>query len=434
MNGERVGDWRIRSQGRHEFGYDPAWIESPGARPISLSLSLAPVGHVYTGPIVEAWFDNLLPDNADIRMRIRRRFSAASLSPFDLLAQIGRDCAGAIQLLPEGEEPGNVQRIDARPLDEAGVEAILRGVTTAGPGMPDELDTFRISIAGAQEKTALLRQDGAWYEPTGATPTTHILKLPLGRIGTMGVDMSLSLENEWLCARIASALGFEVAPCDLATFGETRALIVERFDRRLSSDRNWIVRLPQEDFCQATGNPPFRKYESDGGPGIPQIMSILLGSRDPFTDRRTFLLSQLLFWLLAAPDGHAKNYSVFIEPGGRYRLTPLYDIMSAYPVMGYRADRIAHEKLRMAMAVTGRNRHYEWRKISLRHWRHTASTCGMGREIDGLITELIERIPAALEAVSCGLPRDFPDSVAGPITNGIRDAAARMREEMTADS
>lgn len=146
--------------------------------------------------------------------------------------------------------------------------------------------------------------------------------MPLGSIPVKPVpcrSLSSSIENEWLCSRIAAAFGLDVARCEIETFGSIKALVVERFDRRLSPDGGWLMRLPQEDFCQATATPTHLKYESDGGPGILPIMRLLLGARDAFADRRVFMQAQLLFWLLAAPDGHAKNFSLFIERGGRYR-------------------------------------------------------------------------------------------------------------------
>ncbi len=426
MNGEPVGVWSRGARHRHEFRYAVSWLDSPEARPLSLSIPLVAPGYAYSGEVIEAYFDNLLPDSTEIRQRIRQRFSAESLSAFDLLAEVGRDCVGAIQLLPQGEEPRDVRRIASRPLTEEDVESVLKGVTTVRMGRGSPGDAFRISIAGAQEKTALLRLDGRWMEPLGTTPTTHILKLPLGRIGGMGIDLGLSIENEWLCSRLAKALGFPIAPCELLTFGETRALVVERFDRRRSADGAWILRLPQEDFCQATGTPPDRKYEADGGPGIATIMRILLGAREPFRDRQRFMKSQLLFWLLAAPDGHAKNFSLFLGRGGRFGLTPLYDIISAYPFLGSGPGRIDRGRLRMAMAVSGKNRHYEWDRIQYRHWRETAARCGFTAEIEEAVREIVDGVSAAVCAVSAELPPDFPDSVASPILEGVQAAAARL--------
>ncbi len=176
--------------------------------------------------------------------------------------------------------------------------------------------------------------------------------------GPQGIDLSTSVENEWLCVQILQAYGIPVAECRMATFGEHRTLIVERFDRKLASDKSWWLRLPQEDFCQATATPPALKYESDGGPGIRRILEVLQGSERAEEDRRDFLRTQVVFWLLAAIDGHAKNFSLFLLPGGAYRLTPRYDVLSAHPVLGNGRGRLARQKVRMAMAVWGANRHY----------------------------------------------------------------------------
>jgi serine/threonine-protein kinase HipA len=421
LNGFKVGLWRINARGGHDFNYDESWLARPESRPISLSLPLADPGYAYRGEVVAAFFDNLLPDSTEIRQRIRARYGAASLSAFDLLAEVGRDCVGAIQLLPEGEEPVSGGRIEGRQVDEHEIAAILKGLTTTVSGGRLTDEEFRISLAGAQEKTALLRHEDHWLVPHGSTPSTHIIKLPLGRVGGLGFDMSGSVENEWLCSKIASALGLKTARCDIARFEDVSALVVERFDRRSSDDGKRILRLPQEDFCQITGTPPTGKYESDGGPGIETIMRILLGSQEAAADREAFIAAQVLFWLLAAPDGHAKNYSVFIERGGRFRLTPLYDIMSAYPILGHGDKLMPPEKLKLAMAFSGKNRHYEWSKIDPRHLRETARRCGMESSIDSMLNRLTARIPKAVAKLSASLPSGFPDTIASPIFRGLED-------------
>jgi serine/threonine-protein kinase HipA len=204
----------------------------------------------------------------------------------------------------------------------------------------------------------------------------------------------------------------------MARFEDVTALVVERFDRRRAENGKRILRLPQEDFCQITGTPPTGKYESDGGPGIETIMRILLGSQESAKDRETFYIAQILFWLLAAPDGHAKNYSVFIERGGRFRLTPLYDIMSAYPVLGH-GRLIPQKKLKLAMAFRGMDRHYEWAKISPRHLRETARLSGIEGFIEATMERLARRIPEAIQEVSRSLPADFPSAICDPIFEGI---------------
>lgn len=205
-------------------------------------------------------------------------------------------------------------------------------------------------------------------------------------------------------------------------------LIVERFDRRLASDGLWWLRLPQEDMCQATATPPDLKYEADGGPGIKQIMDLLLGSRNALADRETFFKAQLLFWMLAAPDGHAKNFSLYIETEGRFRLTPLYDIISAYPLMGKKAGQIPPERLRMAMAVIGKNRHYRWARILRRHWLHTVKNCGLDEATaEESMAELIEATPKVIEYVSKQLPADFPVRVSETLFKGIEKTVKSLR-------
>lgn len=426
MNGSLVGFWSRSSRGEHSFRYNKDWIFSTESRPISLSIPLTPATSEIRGNAVEAFFGNLLPDNADIRLRIQRRFSCPSTSAFDLLSEIGRDCVGALQILPENSSMPYIREIKTEILDESGVADAIRSATS-GVVFGSSLDEdFRISIAGAQEKAAFTKQGNTWCKPLGSTPTTHIFKLPLGKIGAMNADMSQSIENEWLCLKLLEAFGMKVAQTEIANFNEFKVLIVERFDRRLSSEGTWLMRLPQEDLCQASGTPASKKYENEGGPGIETIMNLLLGSRDSETQRRTFLKAQILFWLLAAPDGHAKNFSVFIERQGRYSLTPLYDVMSAYPILGHGNGKIPTEKLKMAMAATGKNRHYTWSKIQGRHWKETASRCGSASLMDDIITEIINTIPQALETVYKSLPPEFPEELAQAIFSGIRNTAERL--------
>lgn len=297
MNGRKVGRLSRGTSGRLEYAYAAAWLDWEQSRPLSLSLPLTP--ETYTGDVVENYFDNLLPDSQPIRNRIQARFAARSSRAFDLLWHAGRDCVGAVQLIPEDAETLDVQRIESIPLSEAEIADTLRNYATMPLGMGRERD-FRISIAGAQEKTALLWHDGNWCLPQGVTPTSHIFKLPVGKIVHSGLDLSDSVENEWICHLILKAYGVPVAHTEIRSFDGVKVLVVERFDRRWAGDGSWLIRLPQEDMCQALGVPPALKYESDGGPGSERIMSLLLGSAEPLKDRKTFMTLQLLFWLMGA--------------------------------------------------------------------------------------------------------------------------------------
>lgn len=425
MNGELVGQWRL-AQGQDELHYVAEWARSPHSRPLSLSLPLLPGNRSHKGPTVRAFFDNLLPDSAAIRQRLVQRYGAVSADPFDLLEQIGRDCAGALMLLPHGAETPNVRMVDAEPLDEQGVARILTGVTQYGARIAGEPDDLRISIAGAQEKTALLWQNGQWHRPLGATPTTHIIKLPLGLIGGRQLDMSHSVENEWLCAQILRAYDLPVAETSMASFAGHKVLVVERFDRRWSDDNSWIMRIPQEDMCQATGTPPGLKYESDGGPGIEKIMAVLQGSRASARDREQFLKTQILFWLLCAPDGHAKNFSLRLLAGGGYELTPLYDVLSAYPLLGKGANQIAPHDVKLAMAVRSKNAHWHMHKIMRRHWNAMARRCGFGASAEDVIQSVIAQTPDVLADIESKLPAVFPVAVAESILNGLKHAVDRL--------
>src|SRR4051812_27887634 len=205
MNGEHVGEWSTLRTRTSVFHYAESWIRSAYARPLSISLPIT-ADRELRGAVVENYFDNLLPDSAELRRRMRAHYRARSLNPFDLLSAAGRDCVGAVQLLEPDQEPIGWNRVEATRLLDVDVAELLRGIAQPEFGPNAETDDFRISIAGAQEKTALLRYAGAWHLPKNATPTTHILKLPLGLIGGARVDMSHSVENEWLCAQLLREL------------------------------------------------------------------------------------------------------------------------------------------------------------------------------------------------------------------------------------
>jgi serine/threonine-protein kinase HipA len=427
VNGKLAGDWSIPARGDMAFQYDPAWVESEEGRPLSLSLPFSLDHGSIKGRPVECYFDNLLPDADLIRRRVQDRFHTASRDPFDLLAAIGRDCVGAVQLLPAGEQPKDVLTIDAAPLSEAAVEqALIRAVAPASVAAQPADDDFRISIAGAQEKTAFLRHEGQWCRPLGATPTTHIFKLPLGLVGGMQADMRNSVENEWLCARILRAYGLPVANSEIGRFGSQKVLIVERFDRQLHSSGKYWLRLVQEDFCQATATPSSMKYESDGGPGLLDIARILRGSVNRDVDLACLLKAQLLFWMLAATDGHAKNFSIRILSQGRFQSTPLYDVLSIWPIMGEGHDNISWHNAKLAMSVRRKSKHYLLKNIQRRHFNAMAAHCGVGETAEPLIQDILSATPAVIASAQKDLPQEFPQHVLDAILQGLMKSAERL--------
>lgn len=431
-NGELVGRWTPTTRRPMELRYEDSWLTSRSARSLSLSLPLPLVGNEpLRGAHIEHFFDNLLPDSGVIRRRLAQRYSSGSEDTFDLLTAIGRDCVGAVQLLPGDEPPTGFDRIEGEVLNDEAVAALLRSTVSNGQFAHQEKDRdFRISIAGAQEKTALLRHGEKWLQPLGATPTTHIIKLPLGLVGNMQADMRTSVYNEWLCLKFMEALGFDVPKVDIVTFADhTPVLVVERFDRKSHSSGTWIIRLPQEDFCQALGVGPDQKYEADGGPSVERLAQVLSGSQNARADLRTLLASQVAFWLLAATDGHAKNFSIRLQAGGSYSLTPLYDVLSAWPIIGKGKSQLAWRNAKLAMAVSGKNRHYALATIMRRHFNATAVKCGWGENAEDIISELLNRVELAIAVVARQMPVDFPLDVAEPIIEGIRKQAQTLQAQ-----
>lgn len=422
MNGRKVGQLTRTSSGKLRFSYCEEWLDWELRRPLSLSMPLTQEPN--TGDLVENYFDNLLPDSQPIRNRIQARFSAKSNRSFDLLWHVGRDCVGALQLFPEDIGAVDIQRVESVPLGESEIAETLRNYQTMPLGMGRDHD-FRISIAGAQEKTAFLWFNNSWCRPVGVTPTSHIFKLPIGRILHSGMDLSDSVENEWLCHLILRTYGLPVANAEMRSFDGVKVLVVERFDRRWAEDGSWLIRLPQEDMCQALGVPPALKYEADGGPGIERIMHLLLGSSDALADRRTFMTMQILFWLLAAIDGHAKNFSIFLQPGGSYQLTPAYDIMSAFPLVA--KHQLEQQNLKMAMAAKGTDRHYQWTRIMYRHWISTAQHCRFPvDEMTAVTDDILERMDDVIREVAGELPQSFPEETSESIFQGMRNARDRL--------
>jgi serine/threonine-protein kinase HipA len=413
LNGRLVGRVQRQSSGAIDFQYDPTWLDWEHAFPLSLSLPLRE--DRFIGDRVTAVLDNLLPDSDDVRRRLAERTAAAGSDAYSLLSAIGRDCVGALQFLPEGVDPGPAGGVSGRRVSDGEIAAILGDLVTSPLGIQGD-DEFRISIAGAQEKTALLFWKGRWHIPHGSTATTHILKPQIGRRPS-GLDLSRSVENEHLCLRLAMGFGLPVAHTEIQDFDGNRALVIERFDRRWTRDRR-LLRLPLEDCCQALSVPPSRKYETDGGPGIGRVLDLLKGSDDPELDRRLFLKAQMVFWLLGAPDGHAKNFSIFLLPGGRFRLTPLYDVMSAQPAVD--AGQIPRNKMKLAMAI-GDKRHYPIQAILPRHFMQSAVKAGIAiATVEQIFIELREQAAAAIDAALTHLPPDFPQDLAASITKGMR--------------
>lgn len=410
LNGRRVGLLRKAANGATDFQYHPDWLAWPSTFPISLSLPLRTAR--YTGERVLAVFENLLPDPADLREKIAAETGAAGTDAYSLLATIGRDCVGALQFLPEGADPGAAGATAGEALTEAGLAALLRNLGRFPLGL-DQSGAFRISLAGAQEKTALLKKDGRWHRPLGSAATTHILKPAMGRSG--GIDLQNSVGNEHFCLRFLDYLGLPTARTEILQVEEITVLAVERFDRLWARDGR-LLRLPQEDFCQALSVPSHKKYEHYGGPGVGDLLNLLRASDDPATDRAVLLKAVIGFWLLAATDGHAKNFSLFLYPGGGFRLTPLYDVLSVQPLLETR--QLLASRTPMAMSVGGEA---QVDRIGPAHFIETAEASGIGKSIvHGIFDDLLGTGAKAMTRARRELAGALPEPEAEAILSGVQ--------------
>ena len=407
----RVGE----AAGKYVLRYDDAWRHAAGAFPLSLSLPLTRGEH--GDDVVRPYLANLLPDNDAILRAWAREFQVSANNPLALLAHVGEECPGALQLLPPGRmeealDPRQADVVEWLGEDEIGMR--LRRVLEEPGAWREPGDPGQFSLAGAQPKIALLHDGERWGIPSGRTPTTHILKPPaLERFSGFA-------ENEHACLQLAGRLGLPAARSEVRRFGGEVAIVVERYDRVPSAD-GWL-RLHQEDFCQALGVPPREKYESDGGPRAQEIIRLLAErSLAPEVDVTTMVGAVALNWVIAGTDAHAKNYSLLMHPGGSIRLAPLYDIVSLLPYPQSRAPGV-----RLAMSVGGQ---YRMRFIERRHWERLAE--GIGAEPSALldlVEELVGRIPATLrdvceEAADGGLGHP----VLGQLENGVATRVAECR-------
>ena len=383
----QVGTYSQLGDGSTTFRYQNLWLNSENNFPISHSIPLS--NRTWSGLIVENFFSGLLPDEREIRETIAAREQTSSANVFDLLSAIGRDCVGSLQFLPSGkklEKPS----MQFAPISD---DEIAQKLETLGiiPLGNDSGNDFRISIAGVQKKTAFLKVDGKWCIPIGSTPTSHIFKPAISN-KHRGADLSNSPWNEWISLSICEAFGLPSAKTEVQFFNEKPVLIIERFDRKWVD--NVLYRVPQEDICQALGISSTKKYQSDGGPSVVDVMNFLNSSISPMENRRRFMKLQIVFWLLCAIDGHAKNFSVFQKPSG-FELTPFYDVMSVSPY-----PEFPIQKTKMAMSL-GNNNHYGIQQIQPRHFYQTAKQCKLSNEVmDELFHEVISNVETVIETCS----------------------------------
>lgn len=421
MAGKQVGSILQGPAGRYTLEYDDRWRSAPDATPLSLSMPLARRAHA--DAVVRPFLWGLLPDNERVLERWARTYGVSPGNPFALLHHVGEDCAGAAQLVAP-------DRVDAVLAGDGGVTWLdddqladrLRTLR-ADPASWHVHDGGQFSLAGAQAKTALLadRDTGRWGEPRGATPTTHILKPAVAGLD----DHDL---NEHLCLAAAGRAGLTVARSSVVRFGEERAIAVERYDRKYRDARDPVVRIHQEDTCQALAVMPTTKYQNEGGPSPEQIIGLLRNEIRP--DRTAtahiwrFVDALALNWIIAGTDAHAKNYSLLLA-GDQVRLAPLYDVASALPY-----DDLYLPRLQMAMRVGGEHR---IDRIAGRHWRRFADANGLDPdETVARVNALAERLPgsfagAAKDPAVQALASTLPDRLTERVTARAERCRADLR-------
>lgn len=387
VNGVHIGTLSQDSHRQLSFAYDEDYRSRRNATPLSLSMPIARRAH--GNNVVEPYLRGLLPDNENVLRRWGSRFGVPWNSPFAHLRNVGEDVAGAAQFvrqsrLAEATAPGSIETKDESYI--ANRLRVLRGDRAAW----DDIDSpGQFSLAGAQAKFALYRSpEGQWGLPTGRRATTHILKPPLEHLAHQEV-------NEHLCLRAAGRLGMRVARSQIMEFGSERAIVLERYDRVVQADGS-VVRVHQEDVCQALAVYPARKYErEDGGPGAVKIVDTLRQHIPPSQARtavETFCRALAYNWVIYGPDAHAKNYSLLLA-GPTVRMAPLYDISSVAPY----PDRFDLRTMAMAMSVNGK---YQNSLVTGEDWRALARAADVDPgQMTNWVYDVVSNAPDALADV-----------------------------------
>lgn len=404
LYGIRCGIIETDRQGRISFRYEPGWIDAyaasqSGRHPLSLSLPVRP--DIFEPEQASPFFDGLLPDNPQVRRLLARELQVSEASNFGLLFGLGRDCPGAVSILPE-EEPEVDERYletDAEEIDEAGLARMIRELP-ARPLMVDVDREIRLSLPGVHDKAALVRlATNRFALPRHQTPSTHILKVDIR-------DLPNSILVEHFCLRLADSLGLETPKSEIRKAEDRIYMLIRRYDRKVA-ERNggWqIRRLHQEDFCQAAGRFSAEKYEKEGGPGWADLFRLSLSFENPATDRLGLLQRAIFQFLCGNPDAHAKNYAILYDNG--LKLSPLYDVNNAAAFRSH----FTSQRARLAMSVGG-ERNPE--ALTPDHWRAFARQASLApRMVLGELEEMAYALPelaSNLRDVARGGLEDAPE-------------------------
>lgn len=419
----RCGTLTEARTGSLEFKYDPDYCGIP------LSVSM-PVGlAAYGDRIVRPYLMGLLPDEEQTRAAIGAKYGISGDNPFRLLARIGRDCPGAVQVLAENDVSNLSDQGNLIELSDADVSRILSEIRESSASAWTDQDGLggRWSLGGCQAKIALCCRDGHWFRCEGSSPSTHILKP-----GVAGMEHQALVE--YLSMRTAAIAGLPVANASFKCFDGEWAIVVERYDRHYDGEA--IERIHQEDFCQALSVSPLRKYADQGGPNTPQIITLLkeTGARSRENVYR-FALYLFFNYLIGATDAHAKNHSLVFPSAGEIRLAPLYDVASIAP---YRSLSPRQRKpLRAALSIGGENRFGHVKSNDVEKMVANCELEELGLSADMLIDRfrtMAEVVPRAVaEAVDRAIGQGLPGAaeIGEPLKREISENCTRTLSNLT---
>lgn len=367
------------------------------------------------------FMNNLFPDLMEERLSLTHSMGVQSNDVFTLLSKVGHDCTGGISFTESREPPNigwNYREISASELNEL--------VTQRKSFLPFFGD-YRPCISGTQRKTTLTRLNGKWYVPQEKSLSSHIIKYPMDVIAQSNsvLDMSGSVENEFICTQIAKELGFKVPDMEIITAESgAKALAVKRFDRCFGD--GVVSRRHQEDFCQIFGVPEHLKYQSENNLGVSKIVDVLSLSAQSKANNHNFFKFMILQYLLGATDGHIKNFSVHIDPGGYYKLAPFYDLLSAYPAVS--ATGLNKRKLKLAMGLqASRGYKYHISKICLRHIEQTAAQFGIS---NANCHEIVFTFLAQFSCALSSIDKRFPGQEFALVKDAIFQHATEVVEKL----
>ena len=372
----------------------------PGVPLLSLSLPLTP--QRYTHGVVRPFLDGLLPEG-EARRAAANDFNVLSEDTYGLVRALGRDCAGALVIQPDDEPaPPLPTTLTAARLSDSEIGELIANLRNAPLGVGGRV---RISLAGVQEKLLLTRMpDGTWGQPVDGTPSTHILKPEIARFPHV-------VENEAFCMRLARNLGLPVAQVETTTVGDRRVIVVERYDRIVHTDGS-VERIHQEDFCQATGILPDKKYEEDGGPSLRRMAETFQAVADP-NSLELLLRAVTLNVLIGNGDAHGKNFSLLHDPSGVLRPAPLYDLIST---MVYGDDRLA-----MYIDTIQRTD-----RVTAGRMVNEAGRWGISESSAAeMVGDVLDRVPAAAEAA-----RKETEALPPDVNALVASQVARLRVEL----